>query len=125
MTGIKKSVLWVVVLAAVALAGVKMVSGAADDKESPTMTFSWEAPASGAPVVFYEVEIRVGGMNSESIEELQTETTSIILEVDELAPDVMPRLYEVRVRGVDAQDRKGPWSIWSVAEFLEPEMEDL
>ncbi len=100
------------------LAGVVLVWGGSGDR-AEDMIFSWDAPTAGTPVVRYEVQIRVGGSQSNEYQNQVVTTNSVTFEVDWLKP------YEVRVRGVDANDRIGPWSDWSLAEDRELEEPDF
>ncbi len=99
---------------ALALGGATLVQAQSDAAAdtvavdpAPPMTFAWQ-PGSGPPPEKYEVEIRKGGMYSKDITYRETATTEITFDVDWLTP------YDVRVRGVDAEGRRGPWSKWSV-----------
>jgi len=66
-------------------------------------TATWTAPTEGSPVDHYVVELSVDG--GEYINAGMTPTTSITLNLDVLQE------YVVRVAGVDALDRQGPWSL--------------
>jgi len=96
------------------LAGVALCQEASGEKMVPTqpedMVFGWTAPTTGTPAVRYEVEIRVGGMNSTNITTRQVTENRVTFAVEWLT------LYEVRVRAYDATDHVGPWSKWSLAE---------
>jgi hypothetical protein len=96
-----------------ALAGAALTIGGGADKsvpsDPPDMTFTWDPPTTGTPVVRYEVEIRVGGSDSDQIDTQTVNTNEVTFAVDWVTP------YEVRVRGVDGQGRTGPWSEWSLA----------
>jgi len=114
MTRQKKAGFFGLGFAAVLLAGVAMVQGEDDDKDLPPppedMIFEWTAPTTGTIPVKYEVQIRTGGVNSDDIRTDMVDTNRITFAVEWLT------VYEVRVRGIDAQNRVGPWSIWSLAE---------
>ena len=81
-------------------------------KVTETWHFTWDAPAYGSPPVHYVVEIRIDGT---TVEEDRTagSTPEIDIEVT-LGLD-----YEVRVAGVDAQGRQGPFSPWSFRDTAE------
>jgi len=93
----------------VVLAGVALVLGGLGPQPDNLM-FSWSDPTSGTEVVKYEVQIRVGGSASHEYRNEVVTTNSVTFDVEWLTP------YEVRVRGVDANNRIGPWSDWSLAE---------
>ncbi|MFT5233997.1 MAG: hypothetical protein ACI9UK_000346 [Candidatus Krumholzibacteriia bacterium] len=101
-------------LLVVVLAGAAMVKAGYFDKVLPAqpddMVFSWAAPTVGTTVVKYEVQIREGGSDGGDSRNMEVTTNSVTFDVDWLT------LYEVRVRGVDASNRIGPWSEWSLAE---------
>jgi hypothetical protein len=114
MTKRRLTILTGVALAAVVLAGVAFVLGTAGDKEAPAfapdLNFVWAPATTGVPAVKYEVEIRKGGPGSTDITTRTVSANQIVItEVAWLT------LYEVRVRGVDADNRSGPWSQWSNA----------
>lgn len=96
------------------LAGGALVCGEEileKDLGSPNdMIFEWTAPTTGSAVDQYEVEIRIGGMNSTNVETRMVTTNQVTFAVEWLT------VYEVRVRGIDSAGRIGPWSIWSLAE---------
>jgi hypothetical protein len=81
---------------------------------SPAVTASWEAPTEGSPVVFYVLEIYEDGVLFIFD---TTENTSYVVEagIFQAGPQ-----YTARVRGVDAQDRTGPWSLWSDPYVFDP-----
>lgn len=71
----------------------------------PSVTYQWTTPAGGSPVVQYVVEVRVDG--GDWVEYLTTsnETVTFVNTLEYL------KTYEVRVAGVDALDRQGPFSV--------------
>lgn len=73
------------------------VSSAVDSTE---VVFAWTAPESGSVVAYYECEWSHG----------QTDTTVRNKHRFTIPDSTRTRL---RVRGVDADRRAGPWSIWS------------
>ena len=105
----KNSNIWIWVAAALlatALAGVAFTVGGlgdkSDDLDARPMTFEWDPPAGGSPVVRYDVEIRESRPTTEpTVTARTTDTNRITFDVKWLY------LYEVRVRGVDAQGRGG------------------
>ena len=114
MTAKKISVLVGGALLVAVLAGVAISQSSGGEKVIPPQprdfTFDWTAPTTGTPVVRYDVEIRIGGPESDQIETRSVTTNEVTFSVDWVT------IYEVRVRGVDAQGRVGPWSPWSLAE---------
>ena len=58
--------------------------------------YQWTPPTTGTPVVYYETET-LSRVSTNSIYVLRAVKTNIL----------------VRVRGVDAAERTGPWSSWS------------
>ena len=114
MTGQKKAGLYGLALAAAVLAGVALVQGGGDIKNlldpPPDMAFVWAPPTTGTAVEKYEVQIRSGGANSTDVETQFVTTNRVTFSVDWLT------LYEVRVRGIDADGHVGVWSKWSLAE---------
>ena len=81
---------------------------------APAVTASWQAPTSGSPVVLYELEIYEDGVLFLSVD---TPSTSHVIPAGTFA-DGVP--YTARVRGVDAQARTGPWSLWSEEFIYDP-----
>jgi hypothetical protein len=74
-------------------------------------TYTWTAPTTGSPVVKYAVEISMNGAVIDTV--WAVGTTSIDIDV------IYGSDYSVRVAGVDAADRWGPWSAPSVLETVE------
>ncbi len=115
MSRSNRAVILALTLAVGVLAGVAC---AQDDSESNIwrgMAFEWTAPTTGSPVVRYEVQIWKNRATSNDITNLEVMTNRVVF--DAHGAD----LYEVRVRGVDAANRPGPWSGWSIAENWELE----
>lgn len=81
--------------------------GFADD-----IVFRWTAPTSGTPVVSYDVQVRTIG-TGDVIHRGILETEFTLTEVQYM------KKYQIRVRGVDGDDRRGPWSQWSEEESRE------
>lgn len=81
---------------------------------SPAVTASWDPPTEGSPVVFYVLEIYEAGalFLSEQVYE-----TSYLIPAGVFQANVP---YTARVRGVDAQGRTGPWSLWSDEYVFDP-----
>jgi len=69
--------------------------------QAAPVTWYWTIPTTGAPVEFYEVECQTNGQ-----EWVLIGTPS----ENELTVDMVDGSSIVRVRGVDAQDQRGPWS---------------
>ncbi len=114
MTGQKRAGFFGLSLAVMALAGAAFALGgdthkAATPPPAP-MVFEWTAPTDGTAVVKYEVQIRTGGESSTDVTTVEVTTNQVTFPVEWLT------IYEVRVRGIDATDQAGAWSIWSLAE---------
>ncbi len=113
MMGAKKVGFLTAAVVSVALVGVVLTQVVRNDKSQLTdpedLIFTWDAPTVGTPVVFYEVEIRKHGAESDEITQATTETNRYVVAVSEWLVK-----HEVRVRGVDAEGRRGPWSDWSL-----------
>lgn len=105
----KKAGLLVLCLWVSALAGQEALAQTPSDQPQD-MVFAWTAPSTGTPAVKYEVQVRRGGMRSSDITTTEVTITEITISVAWLT------LYEVRVRGIDAQNNRGQWSAWSLAE---------
>ena len=93
-----------VVVFAVVAGGLQPVN--AQPGESESWLFIWDPPTPGSTPQHYVVQVRVDG------DAIQTQVTSndtpaVTFEV------FFGRDYEVRVAGVDAQGRQGPYSDWS------------
>ena len=74
-------------------------------------TYTWTAPTTGSPVVKYAVEISMNGAVIDTI--FRVGATDITIEV------IYGSDYSVRVAGIDAAERWGPWSAPSVLETAE------
>lgn len=82
-------------------AGVVLVNGAV--KDAPPVHYVWTAPTEGSPVVFYRVQL---SRNDGEFTVIDTApTTSYTLAV------LWGDKYVIRVAGVDAAGRQGPYSI--------------
>ena len=82
-------------------AGVFLVTGAV--KDAPPVNYVWTPPTEGSPVVFYRVQLSRNDGEFAVID--STPTTSYTLAVE------WGDKYVIRVAGVDAADRQGPYSI--------------
>jgi hypothetical protein len=69
---------------------------------SVEVTYTWTPPSSGTPVDHYIVELSVNGSPFYQIDTSTSNTITITVPVDET--------HQVRVAGVDASDRQGPYS---------------
>jgi len=72
----------------------------------PDVTYVWTAPTTGSEVVQYVVELNVDGAGWNQVG--VTPTESFTFSTFEFL-----KTYEVRVAGVDALDRQGPFSLSS------------
>ena len=66
------------------------------------ITYTWTAPTEGSPVVYYVVEHSVNGGPFVQIATVTTETYTLTATLGDT--------HQIRVAGVDAQDRMGPFS---------------
>lgn len=106
----KSRLLGIVVLATVvAIAGAVLVQANTEQNRmaAPSVRYTWSAPATGSPVVSYKAEVMVNDRDLLVFEGLQDESVSIQVDYG--------NKYLVRVAGLDAQNKQGPWSIWSLA----------
>lgn len=88
-------------LAVAALAVILMAGGAALAQEQ--VTYTWTAPTTGSPVDHYVVQHSVDGGAWVTVATDVTETTYVLsAEYD--------HQHQIRVAGVDAQGRQGPFS---------------
>ena len=76
---------------------------------STEVSYVWPAPLMGSPVVHYVLEL----------EQLRGEIVVSKTVFDSIPENIFPvpvemgLKYHIRVAGVDAQGRQGPWSDWS------------
>lgn len=70
---------------------------------STSVTYTWTAPTTGSPCVSYEVERTIDAGTTWVAYTTTTSTTAIVVAPANVA-------IQIRVRGVDALGRKGPWS---------------
>ena len=106
----KSRLLGIVVLATVvALTGVVLVQANTERNKmaAPSVRYTWSAPTSGTPAVSYKAEVKVNDRDLLVFEGLQDESVTI--------PVDFGNKYLVRVAALDAQNKQGPWSDWSVA----------
>jgi len=75
------------------------------------VTYIWTAPTTGTPVVNYVVQISIDGAPYEYVGDAASETYTFYAEA--------LLTYQIRVAGVDAQDRQGPYSVASDPLFLD------
>lgn len=68
------------------------------------VTFTWTAPTEGSPVVVYQVQLSENGGPYTTVSASETDT-QYTFSLD------YGTTYTVRVAGVDAQGRRGPWSL--------------
>lgn len=84
-----------------ALALVAMASVSAQ-AQNVQVTASWTAPSTGSPVHHYVVQVSANG--GAYLPAGTSTTTSLVLTLP------IGATYTVRVAGIDAQDRQGPYS---------------
>jgi hypothetical protein len=80
---------------------------------TPQVVALWEPPATGSPVVVYQLQVTAG---SDLLPVIETAEPGYTFD-----PGVLEwgTTYRARVRGVDAQGRAGPWSDWSTELVLD------
>ena len=86
--------------------GLMMFAGTAFAQVAPDVTYVWTAPTTGSQVVKYVVELNIDGAGWLQVSEVTTETITF-------STFEFLKTYEVRIAGVDAVDRQGPFSISS------------
>lgn len=82
--------------------------------QSPEVTASWTAPTEGSPVVEYELIVQ--GSDG-SVITVYTVMTQYVFPAGTFDPIIE---YVAIVRGKDAQDRYGPWSVPSDPYVYDP-----
>lgn len=98
----------VTLLGAVALvAGVRTCVFAEEDAVE-IWRYEWTAPTTGSPVVKYAVEVSVNGAVTDTI--FVVGATTVEIEVKAVTD------YTIRVAGIDAANRWGPWSAPSLVD---------
>lgn len=103
------------ILALVAVAGVLFGAAAASAQTTVEATAEWGAPTAGTPVVNYIVQFSSDGGAWETVANTPDTSYGASLEAG--------HSYRVRVAGVDAEGRQGPFSLPSepyVAGELDP-----
>jgi hypothetical protein len=111
-----KKILGGLVIMSVLVFGAILFAQSGEDVVSPNPTplAMWDPPTEGSPVVYYVFELWTADPEAEfpGLLELVWSTTTIDTEL-RVEEDIMQLMtsYRARVRGVDAQDRVGPWSI--------------
>jgi hypothetical protein len=66
------------------------------------VNWEWQIPTEGSPVIHYEMQIQTDGLDWLSVSDTSP--------TNSLSVDMPDGISIVRVRGVDSQDRPGPWS---------------
>jgi hypothetical protein len=98
---------WLIVVALVAL-----IAPAALAQTTQTIHYTWTAPTTGSPVNHYIVQHAIGGGAWVQVASVTTLTY-------DLAATVLES-HQIRVAGVDASSRQGPWSAASLAYTPDP-----
>ncbi len=91
----------ILLLILVLTAGVFSVAGAV--KDAQPVHYVWTAPTEGSPVVFYRVQLSRNDGEFAVIDSAPTTSYTLAVEWGDK--------YVIRVAGVDAADRQGPYSI--------------
>lgn len=86
--------------------GLMMFAGTAFAQVAPEVTYIWTAPTAGSTVVEYVVELNIDVAGW--LEVARVPTTTVTFTTFEYL-----KSYEVRVAGVDAANRQGPFSVSS------------
>jgi hypothetical protein len=97
----RTSTLLKITLTTVLLAVMLPAASSLAQTEVP-VNYTWTAPTTGSPVDFYEVEHSVNGGNWALVGTTDDNTYTLSATVGQS--------HQIRVRGVDDQDRRGPWS---------------
>jgi hypothetical protein len=84
--------------------GLMLFASVAFAQISPPATFTWSAPTTGTAVVEYVVELSIDGG-------AWTQVAVTTTNQHTFSDFVYLTTYEVRVAGVDASDRQGPFSV--------------
>ncbi|MFH1844650.1 MAG: hypothetical protein ABIF77_15725 [bacterium] len=66
------------------------------------VTYTWTPPNSGSPVDHYVVEVSIDGSAFYQVDTVTSNTYTFTAPVDQA--------HQIRVAGVDAEDRQGPYS---------------
>lgn len=87
------------------LAAIALSAGAARAQDTQAVNYQWTAPTTGAPVDHYVIQHSVNGGSWVTIGSSSTNTYTLTAEVGES--------HRIRVAGVDADSRQGPYSVAS------------
>ena len=74
----------------------------AQDQATMDAVYRWKPSVKGSPAVIYVVQVRVDGGPWATVMHVHTNEVK--------APLELLKTYEIRVAGVDAKGRQGPWS---------------
>lgn len=96
-----------VTLALVLLTTALLATSASAQTTTVNVSYTWTAPTTGTAVHHYVVEAKVGTGNFTQVGTTATNSYTLTAAVG-LA-------HQIRVAGVDAQDRQGPFSVASDA----------
>lgn len=108
-----RALLALVILLGVGIAGAQFAEKLFSKDSAPDEVYSWTAPTTGAPVHHYVAEVLVNRTDTLVFDNLPTTTLQF--------PAKYGDDYMVRVAAVSAENRRGPWSNWSVPYMVEVE----
>lgn len=108
---VMRALLAVVVLLAVGIAGAQLKEVLFQRDSAPDEVFSWAAPSTGTPVHHYKAQVIVNRTDTLFFDNLPSTTLKFSAKYGDD--------YMVRVAGVNASNRQGPWSDWSLPRMVE------
>jgi hypothetical protein len=94
-----------VTLALVLLTTAVLATSASAQTTTVNVSYTWTAPTSGSAVDHYVVEVKVDSGNFTQVGTTSTNSYTLTAAVG--------HAHQIRVAGVDAQDRQGPFSVAS------------
>lgn len=77
--------------------------------QAPAATYRWDPPTTGSPVVKYVIQVSSDGGQTSTQYVSDDDPLNVFVFYDW----AFATTYVIRVAGVDAADRQGPWSPWS------------
>ncbi len=94
------------------LMAFSLTAASAEAQTEMQVSYTWTAPTSGSVVDHYVVEHSVDGGNWTQIATVSTNSYTLTATVG--------NSHQIRVAGVDADDRQGPFSVASAAYSPDP-----
>lgn len=86
-----------------------VLCAASAQAQAPAVTYRWDPPTTGSPVVKYVIQASSDGGATWSDYVSENPPLNVYVFYDW----AFAATYVIRVAGVDAGDRQGPWSQWS------------